>query len=997
MSLAGRLLMFSLLASFWAPADRPGSRGRTLAAEPLEPRQMLAAAGLVAVGSQPDGALDGKVVYVHGGHGLTANSSGNWGYQRPLLLDMVEDLGNQDQMSLLADELWRAGATVVPLRPVGKQAVERVLDNDDAGVTFTGSWSDGTSSIYYTGDSDADAVRFRFANTSTTETAVATYRPDLPTAGFYPVYTWASAGTNRATDQLYRVIHSGGATEVTVDHSRVGNGLVYLGTYHFEAGTAGAVEISNRSNDAGRVVVADMIRFGNGMGDINRGAGVSGQPRENEAGLYWVEWHVDRAQGIAETEYRTSSDDSTATVSLSPRYAEFMNQQAVGVLSDRVFLSYHSNASTGNPATATARGVVGLHNTSSGGATPNQLTLANLVARQINDDLVAQNGQFEHNWSNRTTVTFETTFNYGEINNSVIAGEFDATILETGFHDNTQDAQLLRDRRVREAIAKATVQGTIDYFDQLDTTTVNTDPPPRLASLSGESAAPGEVTLRWTAGTTGGVGGAAPTGYMVYASTNGLGFDGGRLVSGAATTSTTITGLTPGETYYFRVHPVNGGGEAPPSEVVAVKPSASGDRVLIVNGFDRQDRSLSEREPFLGGSSRAERVRLYGSNTRDYVTEVAGALDAAGATAAIATASNEAVASGLVSLAGYDAVVWISGSESSGTSSFNASEQNRVSAYLAAGGKLFASGAEIGWDLDNLNNGRAFYNNTLRADFVADDAGVYNAAGVVGSIFAGLNLTFDNGAVAYDVALPDTLAASAGSTVALTYAGGAGAGVVFSNLLSGERLVNLGFPFESITSAASRAAMMDRVLEFFGLAQRDPAAPLTGDFSGDGLVDAADYTVWRDTQGQFVTPFSGADADGSGLVDAADEAIWRATYGQTVPAPAATPAAVTAPAEPTPEPPAAPTPTPATNPTTPTAPAARPGAAGFRAPLRAADYDAALLLVVEEEGRTRLHGRDPVRPKLAPAPQGPSEAGGVSAALRFDGGIAGRYYAIRPA
>ena len=42
---------------------------------------------------------------------------GAWSSQRPRLLGMIEDLGNQDQMSFLADYLFRAGATVVPLRP----------------------------------------------------------------------------------------------------------------------------------------------------------------------------------------------------------------------------------------------------------------------------------------------------------------------------------------------------------------------------------------------------------------------------------------------------------------------------------------------------------------------------------------------------------------------------------------------------------------------------------------------------------------------------------------------------------------------------------------------------------------------------------------------------------------------------------------------------------------------------------------------------------------
>ena len=42
-----------------------------------------------------------------------------------------------------------------------------------------------------------------------------------------------------------------------------------------------------------------------------------------------------------------STDDATATVSLSPRYAEYMNRETDGSLSDRVFVSYHSNAAGG--------------------------------------------------------------------------------------------------------------------------------------------------------------------------------------------------------------------------------------------------------------------------------------------------------------------------------------------------------------------------------------------------------------------------------------------------------------------------------------------------------------------------------------------------------------------------------------------------------------------------------------------------------------------------
>jgi hypothetical protein len=374
---------------------------RLWAFEPLEPRLPLSAAGLVGVGAQPAGGLDAKIVYIHAGHGYTANTdaggNGEWSFQRSEVsgTEMIEDLGNHDQMTFLADYLFRAGATVVPLRPVGHQTNEVVLDNDDAAVTFVGgsNWSDSTATVYF---GSAGDVPYKFASTSVTETAYARYRPNIPQSGFYPVYSWTRYGSDRATDQLYRVAHSGGITEVTVNHRRVGNGLVYLGTYYFESGTDGYVDISNRSNSAGSVVIADMIRFGNGMGDIDRGDGVSTLPREDEAGLYWVEWHVDRSQGIPESEYRATTIDRDATVSLSPRYAEYMNREADGSLSDRVFVSYHSNAAGG-------RGVIGLYNGNNdpATATPNQFLLANTLGAEVNVDLVDHYAVWDPDWFDR--------------------------------------------------------------------------------------------------------------------------------------------------------------------------------------------------------------------------------------------------------------------------------------------------------------------------------------------------------------------------------------------------------------------------------------------------------------------------------------------------------------------------------------------------------------------------------------------------------------------
>jgi hypothetical protein len=56
---------------------------------------------------------------------------------------------------------------------------------------------------------------------------------------------------------------------------------------------------------------------------------------------------------------------------------------------------------------------------------------------------------------------------------------------------------------------------------------------------------------------------------------------------------------------------------------------------------------------------------------------------------------------------------------------------------------------------------------------------------------------------------------------------------------------------------------------------------LLGDYNLNGVVDAADYVVWRDTQGGAVSPFTEADGDGDGTIGAGDYDVWRAHFGQT--------------------------------------------------------------------------------------------------------------------
>jgi hypothetical protein len=55
-----------------------------------------------------------------------------------------------------------------------------------------------------------------------------------------------------------------------------------------------------------------------------------------------------------------------------------------------------------------------------------------------------------------------------------------------------------------------------------------------------------------------------------------------------------------------------------------------------------------------------------------------------------------------------------------------------------------------------------------------------------------------------------------------------------------------------------------------------------GDYNKDGLVDAVDYTVWRNSLGDAVTNGTGADGNANGTIDEADYGNWKANYANDV-------------------------------------------------------------------------------------------------------------------
>ena len=797
-----------------------------------EPLGTPAETGLPQVAAaQPTGPLSGVVVYTSGGHGFGANSALTaWVPERPLLFAINEDIGNVDQLNRFAEAAWKAGATVVPFRPVGHQTNEVVLDNMDTTmtargqVTFGGTWYNSSQTIFY--GKAGDAVPYRYAAISTNSTTSwASYRPILPTAGEYPVYTWVRHGSDRV-NQLYRVYHSGGVTDVRVDHSQVGCGWVWLGNYHFEAGTNGVVNIGNYTpgGASGSYVFADAIRFGNGMGSESRGAaGLSGFESELESSRFWTIKSM--GQGMSSTLYDMAGyDDREDNIGQPARMAAYMCRTNDWPRWRRVYIGFHSNAGAG-----TGRGAIGLYDTRLQTSYPAyykaQTNLATAIARQCNVDMRAgvTSGEIP-SWSTRTSYLYGST--YGEIYNSSVFTMMDTTINEVAFHDNEEDGTVLKTPAGREWLARATVRGLVLHLSGYYASgLVNTNAPDRPVRIKAVNSGSGAVTVSWAMPTRTTASGGLPQGFVIYASTDGKGFGNPIPVSGSGATSKVITNLNTGATIFFRVCATNAGGESFNSAVAGGRVTSGGAKagVLIVDGFKRNDSSLAPTRYFantLNGQVALVRPRMI--NSFDYAKEHGLALAAAGQTFDYLDSS---LITGASVLTNYAKVVWMLGEESTVDETFSSTEQAAVTSYLNGGGRLLVSGAEIGWDLGRAGVSSAadvtFFTNTLRAVFSSDSGGTGQVTGTGGGFLSGISIAFNYTNLLSDIYAanyPDVLRAGSGALTAAVYgassSGTSGAIVQYSNATY--RTIVMGFPFETITNETTRATVMTKAMQFLG-------------------------------------------------------------------------------------------------------------------------------------------------------------------------------------
>lgn len=816
------------------------------------------------------GSLSGKTVYLSAGHGWTWQNN-RWETQRPTMEALVEDLVSAETMTqFLIPYLRNMGAYVVPVRDPDFQTQLVIVDDEDA--TLEGQLDEQSSpdagwgplSYPISGHTNPfDAGGTRLFSSEPTSTGRIVYAPSVPETGHYNVYVSYIQADDRASDAHYIVRHAGGESHYHVDQRRHGMTWVLLGRHWFEEGASverASVVLSNESADAGAVISTDAVRFGAGVGRIDRGGGANDRPMWENNCRYNAQ-----LAGAPPSVFDALAGDMSDDIAGRGRFAAWDHEPG----EDAIYVAWHTNGSVQRGTESFTYSPFG----DNGFGTQADFTgVAGSLELQdaVHDRLIAELRQhWDPEWINRG----KKTAYFGEVN-PANNSEMPSVLLEVAFHDHPTEADSLREPRFRQIAAAAIARGIADYFADKDGVPLVL-PPETPIAVRVQNDGAGGLTVSWRPPTEE----SAPvTGYRIYSSDNGYGFDDGRDVDGE---TLTLSEVSPGDVRYVRVAALNAGGESLPSEVVGARVAGSGHApVLVVGGFDRLDAAMMPVEDLSSyGMAPAQRMRIDQMNDGSYAARHGAAI--AGAGFSFDGATDDAVHHGDLALDGYTAVDWFGGEVSFGDEPFTSAERDAIGAYVAGGGRVFVSGSELAWTLDLYGEGTepSFYRDVLKTLYAEDDSETYGIQPVEGP-YAGMEpFRFDDeGPGTYDAEYPDTFMPGEGATAVLEYDGGIGGIAAIAWLGGPDRgsVINFGFPFETIAGAETRIEVMRRTLEQLGVEEEAPIDPGTGGGDQGGAGAGA---------GGSGSGANGADDDDDGL--GLDTTCACTTAGRGAPAPLA--------------------------------------------------------------------------------------------------------------
>ena len=810
-------------------------------------------------------------------HGLYyAQTAHRWEWQRARMFGTVEDLFTQSfVLPYLTPMLENAGATILIPRERDTQIHEIIIDNDRStpGSEYKEldgekAWSDGEKAgfghiqaTYTNGENPFTQGTYRQTVTQRKgKESLIEWIPEIPESGNYAVYASYQSFPNSTEQALYTIHHAGGETTIAVNQTMGGGTWIYLGNFKFTAHEQAheRIVLTNQSNKSGKIITADAIKIGGGMGNIARSplespypieAETSGYPRFTEAARYWLQW-----AGIPDSIYSKSAfrNDYQDDIYARPQWVNYLKEQT-HIPIDMAF-AFHSDAET-TPDDSII-GTLGIYmSKSNDGIYTNRKSRE--IARDLTDMIQTQilsdvRKVYNPQWSRR-----------GMWNQSYIEAripDVPTMLLELLSHQNFADMRYGLDPRFRFLICRAIYKGMLRYicFQNKQEPIVQPLPPDRLYT---ELVETNKVRIGWKAVQDTLEESASPTAYILYSRKDSGGFDNGTLVKGEEIILPIETGII----HSYKVAAVNKGGISFPSEIVSVYRSPKGEKdktVLIVNGFDRisgpasfestadslagflyaVDRGVPYLNDiaFIGDQFEFRRSATWNSNDNnghgDSYNNYAGQVIAgntfdypfihgqamAETGYSFVSCSHKSLAEGVVKPDTYPIIDLILGKQRQPV--ITPVLQDTLRSYLAQGGNLLVSGTNLFSDSWGNAQDRTFVEEVLKGKLASRNAskeGIVNScASPYGYINGRYTFRTRPNPICYSIESVDgVLPADKLAHTILRYPeNNIGAGIVYEGKY---RTCSLGFPFEALQTPSERNRLMESILRFFSIQQQN--------------------------------------------------------------------------------------------------------------------------------------------------------------------------------